>query len=99
MEKKAEKKEGCIIFAHLLKEHISGLEIEAGGRRGERRYKHIVFLPRGLMESLSADDRDGMGISELPIIRLIISYKNICIRGCLEISYYPRNELIMVECR
>ena len=39
------------------KEHISGLEIVAGGRRGERRYKHIVFLPRGLMESLCADDK------------------------------------------
>ena len=40
---------GSIILAHPLKQHISG--------RGGRRYKHIVFLPRDLMEFLCADDK------------------------------------------
>ena len=48
---KLRRKEGSIIFVHPLKKHISGREIVA------ERDKHIVFLPRGLMESLCADDK------------------------------------------
>ena len=51
-----EEKEGSIIFVHPLKKHISGREIVAEARQ-EERDKHIVFLPRGLMESLCADDK------------------------------------------
>ena len=53
---KLRRKEGSIIFAHPLKKHISGREIVAEARQHERD-KHIVFLPRGLMESLCADDK------------------------------------------
>ena len=57
--KKSSRKEGSIIFAPPLKKHISGLEIVAEARQEEKRRgdKHIVFLPRGLMESLCADDK------------------------------------------
>ena len=55
---KLKRKKGSIIFVHPLKmkKHISGREIVAEARQ-EERDKHIVFLPRGLMESLCADDK------------------------------------------
>ena len=57
--RKSRRKEGSIIFAPPLKKHISGLEIVAEARQEEKRRgdKHIVFIPRGLMESLCADDK------------------------------------------
>ena len=57
--RKSRRKEGSIIFAPPLNKHISGLEIVAEARQEEKRRgdKHIVFLPRGLMESLCADDK------------------------------------------